>query len=176
MYSGWIELIHPNAPLVLQLLYTSLVGASSSPQVIAPDRAIHDLSDQLPRLSSPLLSLHPDRVIMSIGDFGRRAHQELHTHIQSQNEARIPLLWVEIPDELSEWLQRKFSSTPDKKTSSDLSKITKSRGSKPKQRKDISSSKTRRGTASSPPQLRALKMFLNHAGLMIESTLVVKSL
>ena len=172
MFTGWIELIHPNPSLVLTFLYSSIVGKSVPPNYLKSDRIIHDVSDQFSRLPSPMLSVHPDRIIFSIGRQGHAAHQQLRVHVSDKLKSSRPLIWVETPAKLGEWLKRKLSSnTQDPKYKSSSKSATEPSLKSP-QTKDLASSLHQ----SEPPQFRSLKIYLNESGFMIESTLVVKSL
>ena len=167
MFTGWVELIHPHAPLLLQLMYSSITKKSLPPQYATPNRVLHDLSSLFPHLSAPLLSLHPDRVMMSMGIFGREAHQKLSVHEPSEPTSNPPLLWVDIPPKLSAWVQQRFSSGASKREKHDDSHAQGSSRIKKIRPLDL---------PKKSPELRNFKINLSGAGIMIESTLVVKSL
>ena len=166
LFSGWIELIHPQAPLLLQLLYTGAMKTPTPPQYLKPNSILHDLSVPLPHLPSPLLSLSSGHVRFSIGTQGQKAHQKLLTASPSQEPSSPPLIWLEIPPKLSAWLEHRLSPRDSK-----IHDAPSSTSLSPKIKKTTPPHETKKS-----PQLRTFKARLNSTGLMIESTLVVKSL
>ena len=166
MFSGWVELIHPHAPVLLQLLYAGVMKTSIPPHYLRPDSTLHDLSTSLPRLPSPYLSLSSGHVRLSIGAQGQEVHQQLLKTSPPQLTPPPPLVWLEIPPKLSAWLEQRLSPKASKVLSAHSSTSISSKRKKPAPPHETKKS----------PQLRTFKASLNSTGVMIESTLVVKSL
>ena len=69
-----------------------------------------------------MFSLHPERLIFSVGERGREGHKQhielldkrspkdSSTHLKPLSSRRPPLLWLDIPPKLSEWFSRRLDS------------------------------------------------------------------
>lgn len=168
IFAGWVELIHENAPLFASFAYSAITQTQLQAPFNQPDHIMRSISDLFPRLPQPMFSLHPERLIFSVGERGQAGHKrhitlldkrspiDSSTHLKPLSSRRPPLLWLDIPPKLSEWFSRRLESY---------------KGGAQSRKSESQSAQD----SASQPRLESIQVHTSSAGLMIQSTLIPRS-